>query len=104
MRSIVDVQRKSARPLKLASGALLSIFFACATCVAPAVAEDHGHHHGGEHHRDHHDRGDRHDGDWEGGGYDAPPVVYGTPYAYPPPVVYGPGIVVQVPGISIGIR
>ncbi len=101
MRSIVDVQRKSARPLKRASGVVLSIFLACATWVAPAVAEEHGHHHGGDHHRDHRDR---RGGDRQGGGYYAPPVIYGSPYADPPPIVYEPGIVVQVPGISIGIR
>ena len=45
---------------------------------------------------------------WNGGYYEAPPVVYGSPYGgayygspyyYPPPVVYGPGI-----GFSIRIH
>jgi hypothetical protein len=44
---------------------------------------------------------------WSGGYYRSPPVVYGSPYRYgyyPPPVVYGPGIGVNLPGVSIGIR
>jgi hypothetical protein len=32
-----------------------------------------------------------------GGGY------YGSPY-YAPPVVYGPGIGISLPGVNIGIR
>ena len=50
--------------------------------------------------------------------YRAPPVVYGSryhngyygsgyynaPYYYPPPVVYGPGIGISLPFVSIGIR
>jgi hypothetical protein len=47
------------------------------------------------------------------GYYGAPPVVYGSPYYgngyygggyYAPPVVYGPGIGIGLPGVSIGIR
>ena len=44
--------------------------------------------------------------------YVAPPVIYGTPYYapqyapsyYPPPVVYGPGIGINLPGVNIGIQ
>jgi hypothetical protein len=53
-------------------------------------------------HRDDHD----HRG-WSGGYWHSPPVVYGAPgyYGYaPPPVVYGPGIGVTMPGVSVGIR
>jgi hypothetical protein len=32
--------------------------------------------------------------------YPAPPVVYGEPGYYPPPVVYGPGVGVVLPGIN----
>jgi hypothetical protein len=55
-------------------------------------------------HRD--DHRDDHRG-WTGGYYNAPPVVYGSPYAYgyyPPPVAYGPGIGINLPGVNIGIR
>ncbi len=52
--------------------------------------------------RDHHDR-HRH-GDWHGGYYAAPPVVYGGPVYAPPPVVYGPSVGIALPGVSIGIR
>lgn len=39
---------------------------------------------------------------WSGGYYGAPPVVYGDPYGYgyyPPP-----GVGINLPGVSIGIR
>ena len=39
---------------------------------------------------------------WSGGYWNAPPVVYGNPYAYgyyPPP-----GVGINLPGVSIGIR
>ena len=52
-------------------------------------------------HRDEHGGGDWHHG-WSGGYYAAPPVVYGDPYAYgyyPPP-----GVGINLPGVSIGIR
>ncbi len=47
--------------------------------------------------------------DWNGGYYRAPPVVYEGRYNdgygyYPPPVVYGPGIGITLPGINIGIH
>ena len=50
--------------------------------------------------------------DWNGGYYNAPPVVYGSPYGnsyygspyYAPPVVYGPGVGISLPGVNIGIR
>ena len=59
--------------------------------------------HNNDHHNYHHYNG------WDGGYYRPPPVVY--PYsgygyyapAYPPPVVYGPGVGINLPGLSIGI-
>ena len=57
------------------------------------------------------DRGYRHH--WSGGYYRAPPVVYGSPYRgryygeptiIPPPVVYGPGIGIDLGGVGIRIR
>jgi len=56
---------------------------------------------------------------YNGGYYQAPPVVYGSPYGgayygssyyngspyyYAPPVVYGPGVGISLPFIGIGIR
>ncbi len=66
--------------------------------VAPASADDHhDRNRGGE------GRGYQHG--WAGGGYyPAPPVVYGYPGYYPPPVVYGPGVEIILPGIGINIR
>ena len=55
-------------------------------------------------HRDEHRDGHR---GWSGGYWGAPPVVYGSPYSYgyyPPPTVYGPGIGINLPGVSIGVR
>jgi hypothetical protein len=53
-----------------------------------------------EHHDEHGAPGYHHG--WSGGYYRAPPVVYGDPYSYgyyPPP-----GVGINLPGISIGIR
>jgi hypothetical protein len=59
-------------------------------------------------------RGYRGGGGWGGGFERAPPVVFGSPYyapyagypyasyPYPPPLIYGPGIGISVPGIVIG--
>ena len=62
-----------------------------------------------EERRDDHRGGDRgrdrgHEGGWGGGGYPAPPVVYGQPEYYPPPVVYGPAVGIVLPGIGIGVQ
>jgi hypothetical protein len=51
-------------------------------------------------HPEHNYRGYHHG--WTGGYYAAPPVVYGDPYSYgyyPPP-----GVGINLPGVSIGIR
>lgn len=67
---------------------------------------------GGGYGRGGHDfRGDRGRGGWGGGGWRAPPIIYGSPYygecagyyACPPPVIYGPGFGVALPGVSVGI-
>ena len=46
----------------------------------------------------------RHQHDWNGGYYRAPPIIYGSPrydapYYYPPPVIFGPS-----PGFTLQIR
>jgi hypothetical protein len=69
-----------------------------ALVVSADADERHDNRRGGDHRSD---RG--HDGGW-GGGYRAPPVVYGAPGYYPPPVVYGPAVGISLPGVSIGIR
>ncbi len=70
------------------------------TFVAPARADDHhDRNRGGE------GRGNGYQHGWAGGGYyPAPPVVYGYPGYYPPPVVYGPGVGIALPGIGIIIH
>jgi len=76
-----------------ASGLVLSALLALGTVAVPASARDGDRDYRGNDHRDDH-RGNQ---GWNNG-YQAPPVVYGTPDYYPPPVVYGSGI-----GININI-
>jgi hypothetical protein len=85
---------------KYAAGIAIAALLALGSFAAPANAE-----------RDGDNRGENHN--WNGGYYNAPPVVYGSPYGssyygyspyYAPPVVYGPGVGVSLPGINIGIR
>lgn len=79
---------------KLAGGIAISALLALGAFATPASADW------------------RHDRDGRGYYYNAPPVVYGSPYNndyygspyYAPPVVYGPGIGITLPGISIGIQ
>jgi len=112
----------SARAIGLVAAAALT---AGAFAITPAMAADHhgrggggghaargggGHaFHGGGHAYRGGGRGYRGGG---GGYYGAPPVVYGgyspnyyygPDYYAPPPVAYGPGLGVNLPGVSIGI-
>jgi hypothetical protein len=84
-----------ARTARLVAGVAISAIVAFGVTGTANARWDHR----DDHHDDH--RG------WSGGYWGAPPVVYGSPYAYgyyPPPVAYGPGIGVNLPGVSIGIR
>jgi len=94
-------RRLSAR---LAAGIAIAAILALGTFTAPANADEWNGHHRGYH-------------NWNGGYYNAPPVVYGSPYGssygssyygyspyYAPPLVYGPGVGISLPGINIGIR
>ena len=83
-------------PAKLGVGLVLSVMFASGVFVGAANADGRS-----DGHRDNYRGGN-------GGYYRAPPVVYGSPYAssyygrptyYPPPIVYGPGV-----GLNIQIR
>ena len=75
------------------------------SAVLSAHAEErHDDRRGGGDHRD--DRG-RGGGGYGGGYYNAPPVVYGSPCGWggcPPPVVYGPGVGIVLPGINLNIH
>jgi hypothetical protein len=79
---------------KLAAGIAISAILAVGTFATPASAE--------------HQEGRN----WNGGYYNAPPVVYGSSYGngyygspyYAPPVVYGPGVGISLPFVGIGIR
>ena len=111
MTRIIDNRSKRHLPAKLVAGLAISAVLVLGTFVASASAEEHR---GGQEHRG----GGGGRGGYGGGGgyYVAPPVVYGSPYGgsyygspyyapydYPPPVIYGPGIGVALPGIGITI-
>ncbi|MFZ0695221.1 MAG: hypothetical protein WAN51_13940 [Alphaproteobacteria bacterium] len=102
MTCIINTKSKRYPSATLAAGLAISVFLLLGTFVASASAEEHrgDDHRGGDH------RGDRGHGDWRGGYYPPPPVVYAapSPYYYPPPVVYAPGIGINLPGISVLIR
>lgn len=74
---------------KLAAALALSAMLSLGTFAVPAYADGDG-----DGNRDYRQN-------WNGGYYEAPPVVYGSPYGggyygspyyYPPPVVYGPSV------------
>jgi hypothetical protein len=95
----IDTISKRRRSARLAAGLAISALLAVGTFAAPANADWYGN--GGRHHHN-----------WNGGYYNAPPVVYGSPYGssyygssyYAPPVIYGPGVGISLPGVNIGIR
>ena len=95
---------KHALSAKVTATLALGVLLAAGAFVASASAEDRrDDHRGGRNEHYYHDnRG------WNGGYYRAPPVIYGSPYAYqpyyPPPVVYGPSVGIYLPGVSIGIH
>jgi hypothetical protein len=98
MTRIIDTKPKRGPSAKLATGLAISAMLALGSFAGPASADWDGNH------REYHHN-------WNGGYYQAPPVVYGSPYRssyygspyYPPPVIYGPGIGIGLPGIHIGI-
>jgi len=86
---------------KLVGGLAISALLTLGAFAAPAIADWRDERRGG------------YDHNWNGGYYNAPPVVYGSPYGngyygapgyYAPPVVYGPSVGIGLPGINIGIR
>jgi hypothetical protein len=87
MTWIIETKSRRRLSAKLAAGLVISAMLALGTTAAPAYA-------GNRDHREYHHN-------WNGGYYNAPPVVYGSPYGgayygspyyYPPPVVYGPSV------------
>jgi hypothetical protein len=81
-----------ARAARLVAGIAVSAVVAFGITAGTANARwgDRDYHYGGYHHG------------WTGGYWAAPPVVYGNPYGYgyyPPP-----GVGINLPGVSIGIR
>jgi hypothetical protein len=90
----IDTISKRRRSVTLAAGLAISALLAVGTFAAPANADWDGNR--GRHHN------------WNGGYYNAPPVVYGSSYYgssyYAPPVIYGPGVGISLPGVNIGIR
>ena len=100
MTWFIDTTSKRRLSAKLAGGLAISALLALGTFATAASAEDRGEHRGDHYHN------------WNGGYYNAPPVVYGSPYGngyygapyYSPPVVYGPSVGISLPGVNIGIR
>jgi hypothetical protein len=101
MTWIIDTKSKRRLSAKLAAGLVISAMLALGNFAESASAEEGW----GNDRDDHHHH-------WNGGYYRAPPVVYGSrygssyygyrddsPYRYPPPVVYSPGITIRLPGI-----
>jgi hypothetical protein len=85
---------------KLAAGLAIAAILAVGTFAGSANAQ-YNHYYNGQY--------------YNGGYYRAPPVVYGSPYYngyngyygspyYAPPVVYGPGVGISLPFVSIGIQ
>jgi hypothetical protein len=99
MTWIIGTTSKRRLSAKLGVGIAISAMLALGTFAVPASA-DWNHDHGG------------YQRNWNGGYYNSPPVVYGSPYGngyygssyYAPPVVYGPGVGISLPGVNIGIR
>jgi hypothetical protein len=97
MTGIIDTTSKRRLSTKLAAGIAISAMLALGTLTGSASAEEGGYYQS-----------------WNGGGYyNAPPVVYGSPYGssyygsspyYAPPVVYGPSFGVSLPFVNLNIR
>lgn len=108
MTCIMDIKSKRHLSAHFAAGLTMSVFLVLGTFVASASAEAHP----GDH-RDVHRGGDHrgvasastgeHHGDHRGGDYRGDRGHAGGDGAYyrAPPVVYGPGIGINLPGISI---
>jgi hypothetical protein len=79
---------------RLAVGIAVTAALAFGAMTGMAHADGHWGHRG-------HDRGR---GQWTGGYYSEPPVVYAPPYYYEPPMIYGPGIGIYTPGLSVNIH
>jgi len=100
MTHIIDTASKRSLMAKLAAGFAIGAVLSLGTFAEPANARPYHHY-------------------YNGGYYRAPPIVYGSryrggyygstyyggsPYYYAPPLIYGPGIGINLPGLSIGIR
>ena len=83
MFRMIDFKRLS--PATAVAAVVLAAI-AFGSLVSPAGADERGRE------RDHRDN---HRGAWNGGYYRAPPVVYSQPY-YAPPLVYGPGLSINI--------
>ena len=100
MSSTNDTKSMRRRSAKVAAGVAISAMLALGAFIAPAQAQwtdSYGYYHSGYRHY------------YTGGYYRAPPVAYSGYYGngygyYAPPVVYGPGISLSLPFVSLGIR
>ncbi len=103
-----DIKLQRYLPARFAAGLAISTFLALGALVPSVSAQERGDHQnwserGNQQGWDHRG-GWRHD-DWEQRHYHrVPPVVYGSPYYYPPPVFYGPTFGLNLPGLSVHVR
>lgn len=100
----MDTTSKRRLSAKLAAGLAISVLLIFGAGIGTARADDDRDHRGRggwERQENHHEHGQ-----WTGGYYRAPPVVYAPPsyYAPPPAVYYGSGIGVTLPGINLNFR
>lgn len=101
MAHIIETGLKRHLPGTAAVTLVLYACLALGPFAASAGAQPYRNNHH-DHHDNHYDHRDDH---WHGGYYAPPPVVYSGPVYYPPPpVVYGPGVSINLPGVSIGIQ
>jgi hypothetical protein len=100
MTEIITTTTKRRTSIKYGAGLAISALLDVGAFASPANAEWDGYNRGREH-------------NWNGGYYNAPPVVYGSPYGssyygnspyYAPPVVYGPGVGISLPFVNLNIR
>jgi hypothetical protein len=106
MTYIIDTNAKRRLSARLAAAIAVSAMLTLGTFAGSASAEPTAGGYGTYHY-------------YNGGYYQAPPVVYGSPYGgayygspyyngspyyYAPPVVYGPSVGISLPFIGIGIR
>ena len=95
MPRIVDIPPLTRWSWRLISGVAVVAVVALGMVAGPAEAQDRRFQHRG--HSDRYHGGGRFYGGREDRYWGPPPVIYGSPYCSPP-IIYGPGIALALPG------